>query len=179
MNLTHIAQSPAAQELSGAVREGRLRLAAPLPEADVEAFERAHGVRLPVEYRWLVTQLGNGGEGPPYYGVEPLSDRLTESVPTLAPESNHNRRLAQPFPGREEFWSDWEPERADAAWEEHEAGRLLLGTDGCALLWVLAVAGPAAGQVWMLSQHGATPGQPVGFLEWYVHGLADRPPRKH
>jgi hypothetical protein len=80
--------------------------------------------------------------------LEPLSDRLIEANSLLSPAENRNGRLGQPFPAREGDWSGWEPARAEEEWEAHEAGRLLLGTDGCAILWVLALDGPARGEVW-------------------------------
>jgi hypothetical protein len=168
----------AARRLVEASRTGELRLAPVLPEEELAAFERSHGISLPDDYRWFVTRLGNGGEGPPYYGMEPLSDRLIEANSAIHPAQNRNRRLAEPFAAYAKDWSDLAEDRADYEWATLEPGRLLLGTDGCAILWVLAVAGVARGQVWRVGDDSARPADPPGFLDWYAAWLARRPPRR-
>ena len=52
-------------------REHHFHLGRPLGEDQVTAFEEAHGVELPAEYRAFLTRIGNGGAGP-YYGLLPL-----------------------------------------------------------------------------------------------------------
>jgi hypothetical protein len=130
--------------------EGVVKLAAPATEDEVARFEADHDVTLPAEYRWFLLHAGSGGYGPPFYGIEPLSDRAIEAGSSLAAEDNHNPRLAEPFLAREDDWSEREPEEADEAWAAREAGRLLLGTHGCAILWVLVLNGDARGEVWRL-----------------------------
>src|SRR5918996_2512608 len=39
-------------------------LNAPLVETEVLAFERQHAIRLPVDYRRFLIEVGNGGAGP-------------------------------------------------------------------------------------------------------------------
>lgn len=41
-------------------------------ESQVRAFEEQHQIELPIDYRFFLTRLGNGGPGPPHYGLEPL-----------------------------------------------------------------------------------------------------------
>ncbi len=170
-----VGESSAARRLAQAAQLGELRLAPPLAIDDLASFEESHGIELPSEYRWFMTRLGNGGEGPPYYGVEPLSDRLIEAINGGDPDANRSRRLAEPFPARATTQSDPDEDR-EFDWAAYEAGRLLLGTDGCAILWVLVVSGRARGQVWRLEDDTALPAEPPGFLDWYVAWLDDRPP---
>ena len=46
----------------------------PAPESHVSAFESMHGVALPTEYRLFLTHVGNGGVGPPSYGLVSLAE---------------------------------------------------------------------------------------------------------
>jgi hypothetical protein len=156
--------------------DGVVQLAPPATEDEVARFEVEHGVTLPPEYRWFLLNAGNGGHGPPYYGIEPLSDRAIEAGGFMAPERNHNGRLAEPFLAREDDWSEREPEEADEEWAAREAGRLLLGTDGCAILWVLVLNGDARGEVWRLGDDTARRSAPT-FLDWYVEWLDARGPK--
>src|SRR5207248_1740602 len=49
----------------------RYRLNSPLREPELKVFERSQGVTLPADYRYFITQIGNGGAGP-YYGIFPF-----------------------------------------------------------------------------------------------------------
>ena len=56
------------RELAGA----RLAFTPCLSAAELDAFEQTHQVLLPPEYRLFLTYIGNGGPGPPAYGLRPL-----------------------------------------------------------------------------------------------------------
>jgi len=138
-----------------------VRFPPPLAEADIARFERLRGVTLPVEYRAFVQDLGNGGKGPPAYGLCGLGE-LPSDFNWPAPE------LSKPFP----FTKAWVWEHGDVSAEGTKAeithGILILGTDGCGQYWALVVNGTASGQVWMLTDVGITPlGPSMTFLEWY------------
>src|SRR5438045_1758187 len=53
----------------------------PLTEREVVEFEQLHGIALPEEYRLFVTRLGNGGVGPPSYGLLPLGRPASDMLP--------------------------------------------------------------------------------------------------
>src|SRR6185369_645346 len=111
----------------------------PLPEATVAAFEREHGVRLPEEYRSLITTIANGGAGP-FYGLFPLGE--TDE----GPASDFFDVLSRPFP-HTAAWNDL----SDKFQERYFApvdGAIPICHMGCAIRIWLVVAGPEAGKLW-------------------------------
>jgi hypothetical protein len=40
-----------------------------LKEAEISAFEKRYHIELPQDYRLFLMEVGNGGKGPPYYGL--------------------------------------------------------------------------------------------------------------
>jgi SMI1 / KNR4 family (SUKH-1) len=151
------------------VLDRALVLGPPVPEAQLWAFERANGITLPAEFRKFLLTIGNGGDGPPHYGLQPLSRTLQDEVGVPVTP-------ALPFP-LTEFWV-WDAEEVmteeleklqSAVWHQ---GYLFLGTDGCAKHWVLIVTGSSRGQVWNLTDCGAQPCAPTrDYLSWYEFWL--------
>ena len=70
----------------------------PLVEADIRAFEARHRVELPRGYRRFLAAVGDGGDGPPSYGLM----RLGEVPRHLHPDFAHDWRglphIGKPFP---------------------------------------------------------------------------------
>lgn len=139
-------------------------------EAELAAFERAYGVALPREYRRFLLEVGDGGEGPPHYGIVPLG-HVPDDYQLSADEVLG--RLAEPFPETEAWvWEDEpdpDPERIEAV----GSGALVLGTDGCGLYSLLVVTGDERGKIWTLADVGVAPvDPPADFLSWYEDWLA-------
>jgi hypothetical protein len=70
----------------------------PLPAAEVEAFERKHSITLPDDYKYFLTQVGNGGAGP-FHGVLPLGEwAFTDRLHKIDdPEWHIDGEPGQPF----------------------------------------------------------------------------------
>jgi hypothetical protein len=151
--------------------ERGLEMKPPLAEAEVAAFEKRAGVRLPDDYRRFLIIVGNGGAGPPEYGLEALGQ---------VPSDYHRkaehvvRQLALPFIYTERWiWEDDDP--SEDALGAVDRGTLVLGTDGCGLYWTLIVTGAARGQVWSQADVGISPCEPprefLGWFEDWLEGL--------
>lgn len=137
---------------------------------EVEDFEKQHRIRLPEEYRQFLIDIGDGGDGPPSYGG---LRHLTMTVTTYL---NQEFRPDLPFPLTEAWiWEDemtWDKELPKQLIPIYSHGHLYLGTDGCAMDWILIVTGPERGKVWNRADVGAQPCVPTrDFLSWYEYWL--------
>lgn len=151
----------------------QFRLGPPLAEAEVAAFERAHGVRLPEDYRRFLLEVGHGGAGP-YYGLYRLDqwDDLVGAVMDALPPGY----LAAPFPGTDATIREGAcaiedvPERASRGFYQ---GTLSLGTQGCSYGFQLVVSGPWAGRILYVDADGQPPYlvREPSFLAWYERWL--------
>lgn len=144
-------------------------------EATVVAFERRHDIELPAEYRLFITELGNGGPGPPYYDLESLGQTAGDMTPTERDIWSNLPRIREPFP----FTRAWTWEADEVSQEGNEEdisrGSFYLGNDGCGMYWHLIVTGPDRGIPWMISGEGIQPVCPKrSFLEWYEDWLDGR-----
>lgn len=174
----------------------------PLDVAEIEAFESKHQTSLPEDYRYFLTEIGNGGAGPSY-GLFPFGYDDEGRWGEILPIGD----LGQRFPHDSawnldgEFWKA-EPEIPEAM-PKMEEQRLLDEWDkkleanywhpsiidgaipichlGCALRQWLVVHGNQRGYVWddMRADHaGIAPvknadGKPMTFTNWYLQWLDD------
>ena len=141
----------------------------PLPQEEVEAFESRYQIRLPDSYRRFLLEIGNAGDGPPHYGLRPLSR-------TIQKDNGEILRPQNPFPLKE-YWVWEDDEEVDETLLDSVFldGLLYLGTDGCAQDWVLIVSGEERGNIWQIADVGAQPCAPrLDFLSWYQHWLQGR-----
>jgi hypothetical protein len=114
--------------------------------AEVEEFERRHGVRLPSDYRTFVTEIGNGGCGPGncFEGLYPFQHSAGPDWP--------GDSLCRPFPPAEppEGLDRWPPVPVSEETRKHyRNGLLLLSHYGCGILACLVVCGARYGEVWI------------------------------
>jgi SMI1 / KNR4 family (SUKH-1) len=149
-----------------------LKLASVASEESVAAFERKYSIYLPEEYRRFVLEVGNGGDGPPHYGMFPVEesdhDELGRVFDGYAPHLD--------FPLIDAWvWEDEEDYNEAKVNEVHAKGHIYLGTDGCGMQHVLITSGPEQGNVWMIAGEGAQPvyvessfseERRYTFLEW-------------
>lgn len=145
-----------------------------LSAADLDAFELLHQILLPPEYRFFLAYIGNGGAGPPEYGLRPLGTGESWWTDEQRAAWQHFRAIRRPFPFAQPWcWEDEaapDPVRLAAVYD----GSLYLGTDGCGMDWALMVTGPQRGYVWQFSEAGILPCRPaMTFCEWFRQWLHD------
>jgi len=128
----------------------RYRLGPVLSEGELAAFESAHRVALPEDYRLFLQVVGNGGAGP-FYGLEPLG--------------SFGRDLSKPFPFTHATEQLAESEREQLLDRDDHGGVLEFCHQGCAIYSYLVVNGPTFGTIW----DGCEDFFPTGlsFAGWY------------
>jgi hypothetical protein len=166
----------------------------PLSVSEIEVFERRHCILLPEDYRWFITNAGNGGAGP-YYGVFPLG-AMDDGNEISSWEEGHAivGSLAEPFP-HDAAWNDLSLEPADDLAESDEAayeaqlesfeeayfsprvtqGAIPICHLGCAHRVWLVISGAERGHLWLdkrADREGLEPiagaqNKRTSFLEWY------------
>ena len=154
------------------VRERNVRLGAALTEREVLDFERHHEISLPDGYRLFLMQVGNGGSGPPYYGLVPLGEWARDLSEVEAGMQSGLSHVRDPFPfTRTWVWEDGAMSD-EGTIEQIRHGCIYLGTDGCGMDWYNIVTGPERGNVWMICGEGMQPTAPKrDFLQWYEDWL--------
>jgi HEAT repeat protein len=145
----------------------RFRLAPPLTETAVSAFETRHGIRLPEDYRCFLLEAGGSGAGP-YYGILPL-DRALDLAKTNSGRVSDDY-LAEPFllfPGMPED-EDWH-ETLQISRDEEFQGSIAIVHQGCSYYCLLVISGPFRGRVVYICEDGGTPYfvRTPDFLSWY------------
>ncbi len=125
----------------------------PVDESRLGAFEAAHGVSIPPEYRSFLTALGAGGAGPDY-GLYDF----------------HNieaSRVGERFPLTES--REWPTNDDDPIW--YLPGLLTISTSGCGIDWFIEVNGPQPGTMWVDAGPGNELMRCELFGAWYGNWL--------
>lgn len=155
------------------------RLNPPLPLQEVRSFEERYHLKLPEEYVFFLTMVGNGGAGP-YYGIYPL-DKLPLYTEYLSEYTGEESRRMDAWIGEALTKQDWAAvmeeleEAGDDAYDEIMkrvcAGLLVIGTQGCTYDNLLMWKGSEAGRIiyidWNLEPECGPVLTHMTFLEWY------------
>jgi hypothetical protein len=138
--------------------------APPLPEDELAALERTHGIALPADYRAFLRHAGHGAG--PYYGlVAPARwGELLRPAPAM-PDWATRPCVWSPELSRDE--ATWQ--RVGAPLEQPFAGAITLCDQGSVYHAALVITGPARGRVMYLNQNGGVPYFPEheDFISWY------------
>lgn len=129
-------------------------------------------LRLPEEYVCYLTQISNGGGGPPEYGI----GKLGEVASDMSAQQKENwlelKSIQKEFPYSEALTDD---EFNDDDHIKMDYGSLHIGNDGCGMYWHLIVSGLEKGNMWLLSGEGIGPTEPrLNFLAWLEYWLDDK-----
>lgn len=152
------------------VEEHQFRMNAPLSEEELQAFEVAHGIRLPEDYRAFLRVIGNGGAGP-YYGIEPLGQWAS------GPEKLDDNALRRSCPLSEQmvYTSEWEQMLPPSALNPYQGTITICaqGSKGGTGYGLLIVSGSARGRVVYIDIDMDPPYflREPNFLSWYERWL--------
>ncbi len=183
---------------AGSPKYGQLYF--PLPAEAADAFERKWKIRLPSDYRYVVTQLGNGVRGVLFpLGMEQMRGEdytrayadlgligdIGQPFPLTEAWNLPEELLDQPIPSsdatREEkecLYQEWS-KKLETATKSIVNGAIPISTLGCGQVMWLVVNGPQNGYVWndsMADNLGIFPlrdanGQQITFTDWFLREL--------
>ena len=157
-----------------------------LPDVEIAAFEQRFSISLPDDYKYFLSEIGNGGFGCGY-GLKPLNE-------TVCDWKLHNKpfiNLARPFPYTEawnEEWInaiDWDNDERPTLYQNdnymdvcHISGCLQIAHYGHGCTYLLVVNGSEKGNVWFdgrADYSGIFPeladGKKQMFIQWYINWL--------
>lgn len=174
--------------------ERNIHLNARLSQCEIDNFEAQHNIYLPESYRRFLLEIGNGGSGPPYYGLVSLPDTVSKQRGLeMPPDARMRLRPDLAFPLSDIWDRDEELEKCEdeqlsledeseqaalveafVAQEQaiYEQGHLYLGTEGCGEDWILVITGNERGYIWNRAESITRPCVPrQDFLSWYEYWL--------
>jgi len=141
----------------------------------VKKFEQSFSISLPFDYKYFITQIGNGGSGP-YYGLFTLSDWDFEL------EIKDKNFLSTNFPHTDK-WNiiqddviDYDDENEMKKYLAQVTGSMRICHYGCGVYYLLVVTGDKAGHIWVddrASDNGIyqsvskSTGKHQTFFDWY------------
>ena len=172
-------------------------LAPPVPEEQILAFEKAHQISLPTEYRAFLLEIGGGGAGP-HYGLTAFAECLGHadrdepfSLQTAFPYTNYCNVKNDDSALTPDEYRVYE---AEYFHNKHIVGSIFVCHEGCGYNTLLIVSGTERGTIWLdgrvsdggigplSTYHPSSPeriaplyqsvdDKRIGFMEWYEHWL--------
>lgn len=140
---------------------------------DIYKFESKYNIKLPEEYVFFLTMIGNGGAGP-YYGLYMLENtNLHNEYPeSISKQAFINKDLTK------EMWKimmdkleESDDDQYDEIMEQVYAGLTIIGTQGCTYDNLLMINGSEEGKIvyidWNLEPEYGPYFTHMTFLEWY------------
>lgn len=140
--------------------------------AEVRQYEQAHNIKLPSEYVFFVTQVGNGGAGP-YYGIYGIhTDKYALSsyggTPLLSSKLTQAQWTETLAPMDDDDCSD---DVFDQIEEIILSGTTSIGTQGCSYEILAISAGAEENRIFYTNCDWDSQAMPfdtqMTFLEWY------------
>ena len=167
-------------------KKHQYRLRPPLAPALIHEIETRHGLELPEDYVYFLTEIGDGGAGPDY-GIDSFAEQFRETGQRWLPR--YWAALGQPFEPR-----PMEPEEVEEysivtregyekdpsryfiqevpEEEDWSRGLLTLGTHGCQWDFTLVLTGPHRGRVFDTDNEGGYGLAAESFTAYYEAWLS-------
>ncbi|GKX67654.1 SMI1/KNR4 family protein [Inconstantimicrobium mannanitabidum] len=147
----------------------KYKLKPTISEKEVSEAEKKYNFRLPEDYFWFITNVGNGGAGP-YYGLKPFKVDNIEYLASLGKET-----LLSPMKSQEEYdnfiekYEECDDDEYDELESELWQGLLYLGTQGCTLNMNIILSGENKGKIMYgdYDRHRPVFAYGNSFIEWY------------
>ena len=158
----------------------KYQLNPPASKEAVLALEAEFHIKLPEEYVYFLTEIGNGGAGPHYglYSLEELKmyQNCIQKDDVLSPVIDSNLS--------KEMWNTWmeqmdtdDDDVYDEIEEQINTGVFVIGTQGCTFDNLLMCCGSETGKMvyidWNLEYNCPPFLTKMSFLEWYVGFFQD------
>lgn len=148
--LAQLKKKDATFQIFGAATH-KYHLAPPIPERQIRAFEDAHQISLPAEYRAFLLEVGGGGAGP-YYGLTAFAECLDhgdEEEPfSLQTAFPHTRYWNVKSDSRDLTPEEYHVYEAEYFHNKHIAGSIFVCHEGCGYNILLIVSGAERGTIW-------------------------------
>jgi hypothetical protein len=158
--------------VSRKVAEQGVCLGPPMSENDIRTFETRHRISLPDAYRSFLLNIGNGGDGPPKYGLVALGSAADDMRDDEARVWTELPLVAEPFPFTKSWCWEGGNRSDEGTVNDVNRGSIYVGNDGCGMYWFVIVTGLERGNMWMICGEGLQPTAPKrDFLQWYEEWL--------
>jgi hypothetical protein len=128
-----------------------------ISEADITHYEKQQGITIPEEYRYFVTEVGNGGAGPFYgisgvpaqYGLDDLAAPFAYTKYTQEKSGSNLRQQINELDESDEDFDEKYEELTLKYWAENNAnGALHICDYGCGLRFFLVLNGTERNHIW-------------------------------